>query len=357
MDAKITKQRLSRMLSYDWLKIVGIIVAICIVWSLVFTMTATQITPTQKFHVYNYVGNSAFSDKFNNLYNQAFREEFSYEILELGSENLGEEVNTILEARFAVGEGDLMFIAHAKNEKDSYKLEGDENVYYYNYTETFARGRFRNLYALEGENNYFTQYETYLSKYYVDGNWKTGALDEEKVKADFRERVEKDKRFKTETQLLQGEKDDIARIESYRDALAEFYVYLNDMKIVRFETVTVNFSETESKEFTCYLNLNPTTPVLDEAGKVKTDEYGNVISKETAAGLTDYLSYYETIMNEKGEVEKSRTSKNMCVGFLTMDHLKEKYRTEEGFQCEDLLFVNMLIRAANNIEKADDIEK
>ena len=357
MDAKITKQRLSRMLSYDWLKIVGIIVAICIAWSLVFTMTATQITPTQRFYVYNYVGNNAFSDKFSSLYNQAFREEFSYEILEVGSETLGDEVNTILEARFAIGEGDLMFIAHAKNENDSYKLEGDETTYYYNYTETFARGRVRYLYALEGENNYFTQYEAYLSKYFVGGNWQNGELDEAKVKADFRERVKKDKRFKTEEQLLQGEKDDIARLESYRDALVEFYVYLNEMKIVKFETVTVNFSTTESEDFTCYLNLNPSTLILDEAGQVQADEYGNALYEETAAGLTDYLSYYETVINEKGETEKKRTSKNMCVGFLTMDHLDKKYRTEEGFQCEDLLFVNMLIRAAHNIQKTDNTDK
>jgi hypothetical protein len=41
----------------------------------------------------------------------------------------------------------------------------------------------------------------------------------------------------------------------------------------------------------------------------------------------------------------------MCVGFLSMDILDKQYRTEEGFQCEDLLFVNMLIRAAHNFEK------
>ena len=343
MDAKITKQRLSRMLSYDWLKIVGVIVAICIVWSLIFTMTATRITSTQRFYVYGYAGNSAFSEKFNALYNRAFDEEFSYEIIEIGSENLGEEMNTILEARFSIGEGDLMFIANAKNPDDSYTVDGDENTYYYNYTETFARGRFHYLYTLDGENDYFDRYEAYLSKYFIDGNWQTGVLNEEKVKADFRERVKKDKRFKTEEQLLQGEKDDIARLESYRKALLEFYVYLNDMKIVKFETVTVAVSETESKELTCYLNLNPTTTSVDENG--------NEVCQETAKGLTDYLSYYEEVVNEEGKTEKVRTSKNMCVGFLNMDILDKQYRTEEGFQCEDLLFVNMLIRAAHNIEK------
>ena len=90
MDAKITKQRLSRMLSYDWLKIIGMIVGICVVWSLVFTMTATQITPTQKFYTYSYVGTN-FTDAFAKEYK---KEVFSYEVIEAKTEVLSSEVNT-----------------------------------------------------------------------------------------------------------------------------------------------------------------------------------------------------------------------------------------------------------------------
>ena len=57
MDAKITKLRLSRMLSYDWLKIIGAAAAVIIVWVLIFTMTATRITSAQTFTVHNYLGN------------------------------------------------------------------------------------------------------------------------------------------------------------------------------------------------------------------------------------------------------------------------------------------------------------
>ena len=65
MDAKITKLRLSRMLSYDWLKIVGTAVGVIIVWVLIFTMTATRITPAQTFTIANYLGNNAMSTEFN----------------------------------------------------------------------------------------------------------------------------------------------------------------------------------------------------------------------------------------------------------------------------------------------------
>ena len=360
MDAKITKQRLSRMLSYDWIKIIGIIVAICIVWSLVFTMTATQITTTQKFYVYNYLGNNGFSPEFKKLYDQTHKNEFSYEILEKASEDLGNEVNTILEARFAVGEGDLMFIAHAPNPKDSYKVgEGEEQqTLYYNYTETFAHGRARFLYSLDGvgahTDNYFTQIESYLSKYFFDGNgkadWENGTLDEDKAKADFRTRVKKDKRFKTEAQLIVGEANDIKRLESYREALKEFYKYLKTDKIVQFETITYTDYNNEEQSITCYLNLNPSKAKVGANGeKVFID--GNRVYEETVPndGLTKYLSYNEDLEQENGSTKRNKTSKNMCVGFLSMNSLESKYRVEEGFQTECLFLVNALIRAAHGI--------
>lgn len=37
MDAKITKQRLGLLLSYDWIKIIGICAAAVLVWALLFT--------------------------------------------------------------------------------------------------------------------------------------------------------------------------------------------------------------------------------------------------------------------------------------------------------------------------------
>ena len=54
MDAKITKKRLSEMLQYDWIKILGVIVAAIIVWELIFTMTAVRVSNGQNFKIYYY---------------------------------------------------------------------------------------------------------------------------------------------------------------------------------------------------------------------------------------------------------------------------------------------------------------
>ena len=80
MDAKITKQRLSHLLSYDWLKIVGLIAVAILVWSLIFTMTATRITAAQQFTVINYTGNAALTGReFSTTFQKFHRDGvFSY---------------------------------------------------------------------------------------------------------------------------------------------------------------------------------------------------------------------------------------------------------------------------------------
>ena len=48
MDAKITKQRLGLLLSYDWIKIIGICAAAVLVWALLFTTMATRATTSKR---------------------------------------------------------------------------------------------------------------------------------------------------------------------------------------------------------------------------------------------------------------------------------------------------------------------
>ena len=78
MDAKITKKRLNILLSYDWIKIILVAVAMIVLWSLVFTMTATRVTNAQNFTIFNYTGTSANS-RFNS-YSSTLKEKgvFSY---------------------------------------------------------------------------------------------------------------------------------------------------------------------------------------------------------------------------------------------------------------------------------------
>ena len=84
MDSKITKKRLSDMLSYDWVKIILTVAGIILIWSFIFSATSTKITNTQLFTVHSYKGNNLLDSNFKNSLNKGFKEEkiFSYEVIE-----------------------------------------------------------------------------------------------------------------------------------------------------------------------------------------------------------------------------------------------------------------------------------
>ena len=235
MDAKITKKRLGHMLSYDWVTIIIAAVAAIIVWSLVFTMTATRITAAQQFTVFNYMGNLSFSNtNFYEVYGKAFTDgEFSAEVLELEDFDLPmqkEVASTLLEGHIGTNNGDLVFAANIFNEESqTYKDPVTEEEKHYTYLEEFLRGYRYHLFNLDpaSENNYFKLMENYLNEYF-EGGYENGTLNKAKAEADFRARIKanKDKRYKKEEQILVGLEKDYERLEKYRDALVEMNGYL-----------------------------------------------------------------------------------------------------------------------------------
>lgn len=333
MDAKITKKRLSRMLSYDWLKIIGVAAALIFVWVLVFTTTATRITPAQQFTAMNYVGNVTWTgtNKFHTLYNKAFNDGvFSYEVIETTVNDLTvakDYVATLLDTRLATDEGDIMFIADA-NDPSTETKDAEGNTQYDSYLEGFLRKYRYQLFSLdpESDKSYFKQMEKYLDQYYGEvGGWKNpDNVDEKKIERDFRARIKGDKRYKTEKSRVQGVKDDIARIQKYRDALEKFYQFVEEGYITFTKT---SYGEGENAFEGIYsINICPET-LAD--GK----------PNETVGGtLYDYVGYRENYTDEdSGKTGTVLTAKNMNVVFFDLDGV------EEGFQYESLLFVNYLL--------------
>ena len=337
MDAKITKKRLGHMLSYDWVSIIiGAVVAI-VVWSLVFTMTATRITPAQQFTVYNYLGNLSFMyTDFYEVYNGAYTDgKFSAEVLELEDFDLPsqEEVaSTLLEGHLGTNNGDLIFAANIFDEStDAYKDPVTEEEKHYTYLEEFLRGYHYHLFNLdtEAENGFFKRMENYLNAYFDDG-YENGTLNKAKAEADFRARIKanKDKRYKKEAQILVGIEQDYERLEKYRDALVEFYGYL-DAGYVRVEKTQVRDVQDPSKitvEGYFTLNLCPAT-----------DASGN---ENPMKKLSKTLSYATTYVDEQGEEQPTTSAIDMHVGIFNMDGV------ESGYEYEGLLFINELIRTA-----------
>ena len=324
MDAKITKERLSRMLSYDWLKIVALAVAAILFWTLVFTMSATRITTAQQFTVINYFGNTSiantdFTDDFNSVFNNGL---FSYEVLNItqvdvgGNEEMG---STLMQTRVATEEGDVVFVPDRVYGATEYEIDGEK--YQDTYIENLVRNYRWNLENLDRNkgDGFFMRLEVFLDKYY--GDYKTGTLNEELVKQDFLARTakNKDKRFKTDEQKAQGVVEEINRVKKYRDALIEFDGYLENGLVKMTATQVRNMETGELLDEAVYsINICP--------------------DPERMPNLTKIVGYMEEVVDEAGNKQPDKLSAtNMNVAVMRFEG------TEESFEFESLLYINHVI--------------
>ena len=333
MDAKITKARLGHLLSYDWLKIIGMIAGAIILWVLVFTMTATRMLPSQQFTVMNYTGVYT-TDKFSNHFNATLKTNsrvFSYEVLELSTVDIqtaGEELApTMMESRLTTDEGDVIFTADIKNPSAAYTPEGaqDGEKAHYTYLESFLRAYYYYVDPVrtEEKTGLLDRMEKYLNTYYTEGYENAESLDEEKVERDFRVRAKGDKRYKTAAEKAEGVKNEIARIKSYRDGLEKFVSYENAGYIrVEQRTLKMYVSQTETKDFTGYYSIN-VCPDESLMGSLKEDVY--------------YKQQQTTSENGVDKTITVSSALNMHLSFLKTPEMQDIFRFES------VLYVNYLV--------------
>lgn len=323
MDAKLTKERLSRILSYDWLKIVGLAVVAIIVWSLIFTVSATRITTAQQFSVINYFGNAGTTN--TTLYSHLSKGHqngiFSYEVLEVSEVDVGgnEEMgSTLMQTRTATDEGDVIFVPMTINPNGEYTINGEKH------TDTYVESLVRSYRWLLDDldrnksGSFFKRLEVFLNRYY-EGGYLEGTLNEDMVARDFIARVEKnkDKRFKTDEQIQQGILKEVARVKKYRASLVEFDGYL-DSGLVTMTPVKIINPETGNTLFEGVFSINICP------------------NPEQMPNLTKITGYWETF--EEGKPPKLSAA-NMNVAVTKYESI------EESFEFESLLYINYVIRS------------
>ncbi len=341
MDAKITKLRLSRMLSYDWLKIVISTVALIVAWLFIFTVTGTEITPSQKFTVMNYVGNEGLVDgDFYDVNQAAFDSDvFSYEIIEWSVEDLSQNANmagSLLQARTTMEEGDVLFAADADDYRDvEYReIVGDngDTQYEYKFGDTYLQNFLQGFfYQVYNVNVYLDEMRAFLGKYYEDGDYTNpSALNEQKVKDDFNARTKKDKRFKKSAARAQGEKDEIERIQKYRDALVKFDWYLENGVVALTETLIQEGYFTDGSDLKGVYSINM-CPTIEKGGMTVED-------KPAMSKLMNAFSYKPLVFNEEGVLTNGEaTANNMNVCLFNFSGVGS------GFQYESLSYIVYLI--------------
>ena len=243
MDARITKQRLGNLLSYDWLKMLVTIAIFVFLVVLLFTMTATRVTNAQTFTVYAYNGLSA-GKRFNTLAGTLKDDHIlSYDTLETEAELFTDESRyDMLSLRRSTGAGDVMFISDVW----TYKTDGDGNLLdedgkIVDSTEDAAVETTSALYSIAMgaaasslEEGYGSVYDTrffmqacgeYLVSFFGEDLENNNTPDEAAVRASFLERNSGDKRYKNDEAREKGIADERQRLIDLKDD----YLFVRDL--------------------------------------------------------------------------------------------------------------------------------
>lgn len=230
MDARITKPRLSNLMSYDWIKIICVIVAAIIALMLVFAVSETKPLSTQKFYVYAYT--DVFEgENFGRLSDRlSGKNVFSYDILEVGSESFSASSSgsSVYQLRRSVGLGNVLFVTdeviYQKDEEGNVVKDEDGNAVVEKNSTLCSMALGKSVASDEAEAGvaYDTVYymdacERYLVQFFGD-DWRTDdTFDGVLTPADSFSRNANDKRYKTDATRAQGLEDEKARLKKLRE--------------------------------------------------------------------------------------------------------------------------------------------
>ena len=245
MDARITKQRLANMLSYDWLKIVGAIALAAVFFSMFFTMIAARATAGQTFYVYAYDGVYAggdFSLLEDRLSVKGTNGVFGYDILNTGSESFKKNNlygDSVFTARRSAGEGRVMFVNDVRTTDEDGK-EKSALLSFLDYEGT----EWESFSLFLDPKVFMEKCKSYLESFFGP---ELKTLDREKARLAFMERNGKDNRFRSaakkeqgvllEEQRLEKLKTDYLLVSSALGQSLDYVTYTSEQK-----THTVGFS-------------------------------------------------------------------------------------------------------------------
>ena len=350
MDAKITKKRLSEDLQYDWIKIIFFVVAIIVVWELVFSVTSVKLTAGQTFKVYYYssISSSSQSDLYDLVRNDG---NTSYDVIEVNVEALqsGYE-GTVLQARTSIGEGDLMIIDNTLNKSSVVEKQEDERCSSSNF-KMFADG-----YQLYDYDKLISD-----AKKYLDGVKTNGIIDDAKVEKLFRERMAKDNRFRKEADIQKGISLETERLEKLDKEVEAFSWLLENYKTIA-PNLFVEYTKYEYGYFNSltkdqYLALpKAISPLSCQGGnKGGSDNfYEDAYSQSKLEGAKKYAINALALVNEEGgkdianlfhvySTETNKTAKDVCITVFDFKSM------QPHLQFETISVLNEIIRSYSNL--------
>ena len=272
MDARITKQRLANMLSYDWLKILGAIALAATVFCVFFMMIATRTTAGQNFFVYAYNGVSDGGD-FSRLGDDLKdRNVFAYDILSTGSETFskgGLYGSSVYMARRSSGEGRAMFVDDERTKDEKTEKVSSTLLSFIDEEGT----KDENFSAFLNPEEFLKDCETYLKNFF--GEDLSEELNTENARASFIARNGKDKRFRTKAKKEAGVKQEIERLNKLKEDFLAVKEAV-DTKLLDF----VRYEGFEGKVHTLGFSMGKINKITSLVYYVGQDEEGKKIQKQ-----------------------------------------------------------------------------
>lgn len=325
MDAKITKKRLGHQLSYDWIKIAGTCILAVVLLLVLFTTIATRPTAGQTFDFYTFFDVRFNSSRLGSLDTLKEKGALSYDIQRLNTYEVtstGYE-DMILSTRFAAGEGDVIIASDVGDvvaEDGSgalTDLSGLKEFLYGYRGNCMCWGRTAALYhrpdvqrhgvfqllcrlrRLSGQVFPGADYQSTVKAGQAFDETEALAVGLEETAAEngFNERMQGDKRFKTDEQKKQGIADEKTRLLNLRDAFVKVWNSVQTDGAIRVNTL--NFSA----------DVNGDGSVAADGSETFSWSYSFDISG--LEDITDVLVTYTT--SGSGTVTGSREGLSMCV--------------------------------------------
>ncbi len=249
IDIKVTKKRLSGLLFYDWLILVGFIAAFILLWELIYGLASVRLTTGQRFYYYYDIEVTCNNDdKLRTLLSNEDDMALSFNIIELNREIIEFEYD-LLNTRLQVQDADVIFCTDKPG-------EGMENR---------AEWLVRAGYAFN-LNDLISTSENYIKKFTdQDGNILDG-----KVSSIFLSRIEGglSNKFRTDAQKAMGIKLEKARIEKLIKDTADLKFIVNNRPQV------------------LYVNQTKNAPFGIDLGKLPSDS--------SKTDVTEYVTYSNT---------------------------------------------------------------
>lgn len=226
MDNKITKSRLSDLLSYEWILMIVIAVVSIFAWEIFYTVGSVKLTVGQDFKYY-YDQNIIVEDDAELRSRLVNGNTFSYDVLKLSAEALSKE-NFVLGDRLSIQEGDVIFTdslglnefedenqtipktVRAKSLIDSDKIyigSLDQMVYdakIYLTKNFFVDGAYSQIEQKVVADEILPNLITLLSEGNTESEKILNSIDDDKVEKMFLKRNKEDNRFREKSAVKKG---------------------------------------------------------------------------------------------------------------------------------------------------------